>query len=70
MSGLRLVNPQKMETLPSEGRVFLDYTADGERLTASVSVDVIAYFAPKKAHTFHAWSYTATFEEGEGNGSE
>lgn len=68
MTTLTLVDPQPMETLPSTGMVFLDYTfnSTNERMISNsgVDVDVIRHFKGTGNYTYHAWSRTATFGEG------
>lgn len=69
MTTLTLVNPQPMETLPEDGFVFVHVTSigrvDGHRYTR-VTEDYVANIREASQYTkYHAWSYTATFKEGE-----
>lgn len=71
MSDLRLLNPQPMETLPEDEalELFVDveFGHEENRMVVQRDTDQIRRsikYEPKDV--FHAWSYTATFEKGEG----
>lgn len=67
---MRLVDPQSMETLPEEGKVFLDETrpfigydkplTPSMRVTYEVDVKIVREHMTYKGYICHAWSYTAT----------
>ena len=68
MSTLRLIDPQPMETLPESGRVFVECHVESGHMQA---LDIyIEYWRAGNyigiIRDVHAWSYTATFEKGEG----
>lgn len=68
MSTLRLIDPQPMETLPEDGEVYVECTQmfTWQKIVAFADVSDIRVMYSRTPSDFHAWSYTATFEKGEG----
>lgn len=67
---LKLVNPQPMETLPDDAEVFVKYRYDTRDHEGGIVVDrwnpdLLLEGRADVGSIFYAWSYTATFEEGE-----
>ena len=66
MRTLTLIDPQPMETLPTEGMVFCDWEkpVSARRSVSYYDVFNVRFMSQAKGHgLFHAWSYTATFAE-------
>ena len=65
MRTLTLIDPQPMETLPTEGFAFISYTHPIELKpsTHPWNVSNVSIYRAVHKYTFHAWSYTATFAE-------